>query len=143
MFGKQAKTPSSGEKPAEPTRKAAAAGASLIGPDVTIEGDFSGEGLVHVEGVIKGGVRVGELILGDGGLIEGAIFADSVEIRGKVKGAIQARAVRLHASAHVAGDIVHETLSMEPGAYFEGRSVRTPAPTVIEAAPAMAAIAAE
>ncbi len=143
MFGKQVKTSAPGEKPVEASRKTTPASASLIGPDVTIEGDFSGQGLVHVEGVIKGGVRVGELILGDSGQVEGAIFADTVEIRGKVKGAIQARTVRLHATAQVMGDIVHETLSMEPGAFFEGRSVRTPAPTVIEAAAPVAALAAE
>jgi cytoskeletal protein CcmA (bactofilin family) len=143
MFGKQAKSPATGEKPAEAPRKTAPASASLVGPDVTIEGDFAGQGLVHVEGAIKGGVRVGELILGDSGHIEGAVFADVVEIRGKVKGAIQARTVRLHATAQVTGDIVHETLSMEPGAYFEGRSVRTPAATVIEAGAPVAAIAAE
>ena len=144
MFGKTAsKTTPAGDRTSEAHRKPGAAAASLIARDVVIEGDFAGEGLVHVEGLIRGGVRVGELILGDGGVIEGAIFADTVEIRGRVKGAIQARAVRLHASAQVNGDIVHESLSMETGACFEGRSVRTPPPAAIEGPAAVAALAAE
>jgi cytoskeletal protein CcmA (bactofilin family) len=143
MFGKTAKGGPAADKAAEAPRRAAPASASLIAQDVVIEGDFAAQGLVHVEGAVKGGVRVGELILGETGLIEGAIFAETVEIRGKVKGAIQARTVRLYASAQVSGDIVHETLSMETGAGFEGRSVRAPVQGVIEAPAPVAALAAE
>jgi cytoskeletal protein CcmA (bactofilin family) len=143
MFGKTAKSGPAADRAADGPRRAAPASASLIAPDVVIEGDFAAQGLVHVEGAVRGGVRVGELILGETGIIEGAIFAETVEIRGKVKGAIQARAVRLYASALVSGDIVHETLFMETGAGFEGRSVRAPAPSVIEASTPVAAIAAE
>jgi cytoskeletal protein CcmA (bactofilin family) len=32
--------------------------------------------------------------------------------------------VRLYGTAHVDGDITHEQLSMETGAFFQGRSVK-------------------
>ena len=73
---------------------------------------------------------VARLAIGETGRIEGSVQADVVEVRGRVTGAITAKQVRLYASAHVDGDITHEQLTMEAGAYFQGRSLRfqRPAP---------------
>ncbi len=43
---------------------------------------------------------------------------------GTVKGDIRARSVFVAASARVSGDIVHETISIESGAYIEGQLKR-------------------
>jgi cytoskeletal protein CcmA (bactofilin family) len=56
-----------------------------------------------------------------------------------VRGVITARAVKLHASADVEGDIAHDELVIEAGARFNGRSVRKePQP-----APALTVVGAE
>ncbi len=105
--------------------------ASLIASDTTIDGGVSGDTELHVDGVIRGDVAVARLSIGESGSIEGAIQAESVEARGRVIGSISAKQVRLYASCHIDGDITHEQLTMEAGAFFQGRSLkfqRTSAP---------------
>ncbi|MBA4012261.1 MAG: cell shape determination protein CcmA [Phenylobacterium sp.] len=109
--------------------------ASLISQDLTIEGGIVGEGELHVDGVIRGDVRVGRLTLGDTGHIEGSIQAESVDIRGRIIGTVTAKQVRLFGTAYVDGDITHEQLSVETGAFFQGRSLKfqRPAPVALAA----------
>ncbi|WP_333585583.1 bactofilin family protein [Phenylobacterium sp.] len=109
--------------------------ASLIAEHMTLEGSISGEGELHVDGVIRGDVRIGKLTIGDTGHVEGSIFAEAVEARGRVIGAITAKQVRLYGTSYVDGDITHEQLAMETGAFFQGRSLKFQKP----AAPAAAA----
>lgn len=110
--------------------------ASLLTDDLTIAGDISGDGEMHVDCLIRGDVSVARLCVGETGRIEGAITAEVVELRGRVIGSITAKQVRLYASAHVEGDLTHEQLSIEPGAFFSGRSLRfqPPKPTLVEMA---------
>jgi len=118
----------------DPARKAPKA-ASLISEDITIEGAVIGEGELHVDGVIRGDVRVGRLTIGETGHIEGTVQADIVEARGRVIGTLTAKQVRLHGTAYVDGDITHEQLSVESGAFFQGRSLKfqRPAPVALAA----------
>lgn len=98
--------------------------ASLIAENMTIEGAISAEGELHVDGTLKGDVRVTRLTVGDSGHIEGTITAETVEVRGKIVGAVTAKQIRLASSAHVDGDITHEQLAIEAGAFFQGRSLK-------------------
>ncbi len=122
MFNKAAK-PDSGSDFSGAGRKARGA-PSLLGPDLVVEGRLSGAGDVHVDGRIIGEVRLGRLTLGESGFIEGSIEAEYVDIRGRVVGTIQAVSVRIAASAHVEADITHQQLSMEAGAFFQGRCMQ-------------------
>ncbi len=123
--------PTAPPQPLEPAavRKSPTA-VSVIGKDITIEGGVNGEGEVHIDGVVRGDVRVGRLSVGESGHVEGTISAELVEVRGKVIGAITAKQIRLFATAHVDGDITHEQLAMETGASFQGRSLKFQRPTV-------------
>jgi cytoskeletal protein CcmA (bactofilin family) len=114
-------------------------GSSIIGGDMVLEGDISGGGEIQVEGTIKGDVRVEHVTVGDGGAVEGGIYAEIVEVRGKVSGSITAKQVRLYGACHVDGDITHEQLAMETGAFFQGRSLRLqrPAASAATVAPAV------
>lgn len=115
----------------EPTRSSAARAPkapSIIGADLTIEGDVSGGGELQIEGTIKGDVRIEHVTVGDGGAVEGGIYAEAVEVRGSVTGSITAKQVRLYGACHVDGDITHEQLAMETGAFFQGRSLRLQRP---------------
>ena len=128
---------------AEPVRNAAPRAPkapSVIGADLTIEGDVSGGGELQIDGAIKGDVRIEHVTVGDGGSVEGGIYAEAVEVRGKVSGSITAKQVRLYGACHVDGDITHEQLAMETGAFFQGRSLRLQRP--VQAATAASAAAA-
>jgi cytoskeletal protein CcmA (bactofilin family) len=78
--------------------------------------------------------------LGESGFVEGSIEAEHVDIRGRVAGTIQAVSVRIAASAHVEADITHQQLSMEAGAFFQGRCMQvsefvSERPQLLEALP--------
>ena len=105
--------------------------ASLIADDITIEGNIIGDGELHVDGVIRGDVRVPRLSVGETGHIEGTVQAEVVETRGRIVGSVTAKQVKLLGTCYVDGDITHEQLTMETGAFFQGRSLkfqRQPAP---------------
>ncbi len=122
MFNKAAK-PDPGSDFSGGARKSRGA-PSLLGPDLVVEGRLSGAGEVHVDGRVIGEVRLGRLTLGESGFVEGSIEAEHVDIRGRVVGTIQAISVRIAASAHVEADITHQQLSMEAGAFFQGRCMQ-------------------
>ncbi len=103
-------------------------GGSLIARDMTLEGNLTGGGELQVDGAIKGDVRVERVTIGEGGHVDGGVYAEAVEVRGRVSGSITAKQVRLHGSCHVEGDISHEQLAMEIGAFFQGRSLRLQRP---------------
>jgi cytoskeletal protein CcmA (bactofilin family) len=108
--------------PAETPRKPRVA--SLISGDISIDGAVTGDGELQIDGMVKGDVKVGKLTIGETGHIEGTISAEAVEVRGRVVGAVSAKQVRLYGTAYVDGDITHEQLAMETGAFFQGRSLK-------------------
>ncbi|MDB5427248.1 MAG: hypothetical protein JWR43_1223 [Phenylobacterium sp.] len=124
MFSKPTKpVPSSRPDSTDaPSRKPIAC--SLITENVSVEGDLKSDGDVQLDGAIRGDLDVAHLSIGETGQVEGAVTAEAVEIRGRVAGTITARTVKLYATARVDGDITHGQLSVEPGAYFAGRSVK-------------------
>ncbi len=103
--------------------------ASVIGPDLTILGNLISKGEVLVEGEVQGDLNGSQIIIGEKAKVTGSIIADEVVVRGHVMGSIRGRKVMLQASSHVDGDIYHNTLSIEQGAFFEGKSRRSEDPT--------------
>ena len=146
MFTKQTKTsegaiapPSITALPPETPRKGPRV-ASLITEDMRIEGNLSGDGELHIDGFVRGDLKVARLTIGEAGRVEGSITAESLDCRGRVVGAIIAREVRLYASGHVDGDVTHDELAIEAGAFFQGRAVKmqrnvTPQPVKLEEVP--------
>ncbi len=100
--------------------------ATLITNDITVEGNLTGDGELQIDCMIKGDVTVTRISIGETGRIEGAVTADVVDVRGRVTGSITAKQVRLYANAHLAGDLTYDQLTVEPGAFFEGRSMKLP-----------------
>ncbi|MFC5371116.1 polymer-forming cytoskeletal protein [Brevundimonas faecalis] len=131
----------------EPARPAAARSSSLstLSAGVKYEGNISGAGELQVDGSLKGDIRVVRVVIGEGGSVEGTVHADILEVRGRVSGAIVAKQVKLFATSRVEGDITQEQLSIEQGAWFQGRCTQakrdTPGANMLEA-PEKPAIAA-
>lgn len=96
-------------------------GLSTLSSDLQFEGNISGGGDLQIDGAIKGDVRVGRLIVGETGAVEGNVSADYVEVRGRIVGAVSGKQVKLVATAYLDGDITAEQLSIDIGAYFQGR----------------------
>jgi cytoskeletal protein CcmA (bactofilin family) len=94
---------------------------SIIGANCSLAGDIASDGEVHVDGKVVGDVRCVTLVIGEEGGVTGEIEAETVRVLGAVTGQITARAVELAKTARITGDITHETLSVEAGAFVEGR----------------------
>ncbi|MBP2158176.1 MULTISPECIES: polymer-forming cytoskeletal protein [Asticcacaulis] len=139
------------KKPSSPTTGNSFSGGakpfSSVGSGLLIDGNVTGTGDLHLDGTVKGDVRVNHLTVGESGNIEGKVEAETIEVRGRIVGSIQGKQVKLQATAYVEGDITHETLAIDVGAYFQGRclqrrsdsmaaSVASPAANVSPAAPA-------
>lgn len=109
-----------GSTPANPTREAA----SVLANGMTFEGDISGVGQLVIEGVVKGDIRVSQVLINEKGTVEGTVHADQLDVRGRIAGAIVAKQVRLHPTSRVEGDITQEQITIERGAWFSGRSTQ-------------------
>ncbi len=94
---------------------------SIISPDLKIVGILKGHGAIQIDGTIKGDIDVPLLTVGEHGKVDGSTVAETVRIFGTVNGRVRAKTVRLDKSARVTADITHETLTIETGAYFEGK----------------------
>jgi cytoskeletal protein CcmA (bactofilin family) len=95
---------------------------SIIASDMTVIGDLETEGVVRVEGRVRGTVRVGsQVLVSEGAVIEGDLHTQEAVIAGQVSGAIHARErVELQATAMVAGDILTPRISIVEGARVTG-----------------------
>lgn len=104
-------------------------GPSVIGSDLTVMGNLVSRGEVHVEGEIQGDIHGTNVVVGEKAKITGAIIADEVVVRGHVMGSIRGKKVMLQSTSHVEGDVFHQALAIEQGAFFEGKSRRSEDPT--------------
>jgi cytoskeletal protein CcmA (bactofilin family) len=93
---------------------------SIISADLIVRGALFSAGDVQIDGRVDGDIRAGGLIIGEKAVIVGDVYAEECVVRGRIEGGISARKVALSATCHVEGNILHETLSVEIGAYFEG-----------------------
>ena len=109
---------------------------SIIGEDLTITGNVTSKGEIQVDGEIQGDIHCGSLLLGDKSKVEGSVIAEDVVVRGKVLGSIRGLRVTLQSQSHVEGDIFHQSLAIEQGAYFEGKSRRSDDPMADVQSPA-------
>ena len=95
---------------------------SIISPDLKIVGDLKCTGDIQIDGTIEGLVKGGLIFIGEQATVEGSIVAETVRIFGMVNGRVRAKTVHLNKTGKVIGDIAHEILTIEAGAYFEGQA---------------------
>jgi cytoskeletal protein CcmA (bactofilin family) len=95
---------------------------SIIASDMTVVGDLETDGVVRVEGRVRGTVRVGQQVLvATGAVIEGDLHTQEAVIAGQVNGAIYAKdRVELQATAAVSGDILTPRIAIVEGARVTG-----------------------
>ena len=101
---------------------------SVIGPDLTIHGNLTSKGEVQVDGEVQGDIHGTYVVVGERARITGGVVAEEIVVRGHVMGSVRGRRVMLQSSSHVEGDIYHQALAIEQGAFFEGQSRRSEDP---------------
>ena len=101
---------------------------NVLGADVEIKGNLKFAGELTLEGKLEGEIQTeGTLNLGDTAVVTGNINAQSVIVRGKVNGNINAREkIEIKAKAELFGDIRASKLVVEEGVTFVGRTEVNP-----------------
>lgn len=105
---------------------------AALEPGVELEGKMQiTSGTVRINTTFKGEILgQGSVLVGEQGEVEANIEANSVTIRGKVKGAVHTKEkLEIHEHAVLLGDIYTPVLIVEPGGYFDGHC-HMPAPGV-------------
>lgn len=98
---------------------------SVISADMHVLGNIISDGFLDIDGKIEGNVKCRSATVRPNGLVRGDIQADIIHVYGRVEGQIKSRNVSLYASARVQGTIMHESLSIEDGAFVDGKFKRT------------------
>lgn len=95
---------------------------TIIGPNVTIDGEISGTEPVVVTGVVKGQINLESAVTVDhGGYVEADIISNTVHIDGNLTGNIAAfEKVEVRASGKMIGDIKAPRIHIADGAAFKG-----------------------
>jgi cytoskeletal protein CcmA (bactofilin family) len=96
---------------------------TVIGEGLRIIGNVSADGAIQVNGQIEGDLDCTSITVSPKALINGRVTR-SVVVNGKIDGPIVGEDVVLKSKAFVTGDIRAQSLSIERGAHFEGRSLR-------------------
>lgn len=97
---------------------------SFIGSEVTVTGNVSGGGDLHIDGGIEGDIACNTLILGASGRVKGNIAADKATLAGTVGGTVSARTLIIEKGARITGDLAYESITIETGAEVDGRLCR-------------------
>jgi cytoskeletal protein CcmA (bactofilin family) len=97
---------------------------SLLSRNVKIEGEIHGPENLHVEGFIKGSIKLdGDIFVGNTGMVEADVEAKNVVIQGEVSGNVLARQqLEIHPTGKLIGDCTAASIDIKEGAVFEGRS---------------------
>lgn len=89
----------------------------------TIKGELEFAHSFRIDGNVDGIIRSrSELLVGEGGIVEGEIEVARCMVGGQVRGVVRAsEQVVLHATARVWAEIHTPVLVMEEGAFLEGK----------------------
>ena len=137
MFSKN-NAPAPAQKSADPAPRKAAGRASsgvpsILASDLVITGEIATDGDVQVEGRLDGNITATSLTIGEQGAVNGTIKAQTLLVRGKVTGKINASSVELAETANVTADIVQDHLTIANGAFFDGKCSRRNKPAAASA----------
>ena len=106
----------------ERRRQREAGGLSIVAKDLTVSGNLEAAGVIRIEGRVQGNVQAGDqVLLSEGGIIEGNVATREAVIGGTVHGSISgSERVELQAGAAVEGDIATPRLLIQEGGRVNG-----------------------
>jgi cytoskeletal protein CcmA (bactofilin family) len=97
---------------------------SVISSELHILGNLISDGHVDIDGSIEGNVKAEQATIRANGRVSGDVIANSVHVYGEVRGLIRADSVHLYSSARVEGVIMHQSLTVEDGAFIDAKFKR-------------------
>jgi len=109
----------------------------VIGPQITIKGEITGDEDILVEGTVEGHVRLTrELRVGEKGVVKATVEANTITINGEVVGNCQATSrIEIQSTGRLTGDIRAPNIVIAEGAQFRGNSDMTAGRGPVKEAP--------
>lgn len=101
----------------------AATGVSVLASDLTILGDgitIVSQNKLVIEGKIRGDVHAREVVIDKAASVTGEVWAERIDVHGEVDGSLIAVSLKLHDTASVKGELMHQKLAIAEGAKFDG-----------------------
>jgi len=97
---------------------------SVISEGFSLVGDITADGVLHVEGQVRGTVATGVVNIGPNGSVEGEITCQQLHIKGAFVGQADCDELLIAGKARVNGRVTYRTLSVQRGADIDGNLVR-------------------
>lgn len=96
---------------------------TVIGAGVKVEGNFTGEGNVVVDGQLQGSLKTKhDVQIGSGALVKANVEAHDIHVAGEVQGNVKSTGkLVLAQTAKLTGNIETASISMAEGARFNGK----------------------
>jgi cytoskeletal protein CcmA (bactofilin family) len=107
-------------QPMTPSNLTQPRAASIISKSLKITGQLESTEDIQIEGEVDGDVRAVNVKVGANAKVKGTVYGDQVELAGSVDGKIEAKKVILTRTAHMSGDVVHQDITIESGAFIDG-----------------------
>ncbi len=103
---------------------------SALGPGTIIEGTFSFDSPVSIEGTLIGEVRSNSvLIVGSQAIVKARVKVGSLIVFGEVQGDVESEElVEIKSGGSLEGDVLSQRFAIEDGGWFQGRSTPTMSP---------------
>lgn len=98
---------------------------SIISRGLVITGDLASDGEIQVDGRVEGDIACVSLVIGLSGEVVGEVRAQSLRLHGQLTGQVRADSVFLASTARMVGDVHHQSLAIEPGAFLQGMCRRS------------------
>ena len=94
--------------------------ASVISKALKITGQLESTEDIQIDGEIDGDVRGVGVKIGNNAKVKGTVYGDEVELAGTIDGRIEAKKVILTGTARMSGDVSHQDIKIESGAFIDG-----------------------
>lgn len=93
---------------------------SVISRALKITGQLESSEDIQIDGNVEGDIRAMSVKVGCGAVVKGSVYGEAVELSGSVNGKIEAKKVVLTETARMSGDIIHQDIQINSGAYVDG-----------------------
>lgn len=93
---------------------------SIISKALKIKGECESTEDIQIDGQIEGDVHGVGVKIGQDAKVKGTVFGDEVELAGTVEGKIESKKVILTGTARMIGDIWHQDIKVNSGAFISG-----------------------
>ncbi len=101
----------------------------MLGPKMTLEGTLVFEGMMIINGHVKGTIesKEGTIIIGEQAVIHADIYVNNAKVSGEIRGTVTATdRIELHPPARVYGDLTAPVVLIDAGVTFDGKCTTAP-----------------